>query len=163
MGFINSSLLVKVALGACIASFLFHLISFTTPYWFEQGGSNSGLFRSCPSGVCVDIPEASKSDKLKATIAMELLAFLVGVACLVLMICHLLVESLATKLIMIICMILAFVTAFLILLGVIVFAAANNQSVVTIDYGWSFALEIIAAIMYIATGAVFVVDIVTGS
>ncbi|XP_041353588.1 uncharacterized protein LOC121371627 [Gigantopelta aegis] len=163
MGCSEASKFVKIALGICIAAFLFHLVAFPTPYWIQINTSFSGLFMICGLGFCVTYTENLKTTKLKATTAMEMLGFFVGLACLVVTAGSLFIKSLTQKKIKIAGMVLAFVAAFLILLGVIIYGAENNERPVPIAYGWSFILEIIAGLLFIATGVMLVLDLVMGS
>ncbi|XP_041351159.1 uncharacterized protein LOC121370121 [Gigantopelta aegis] len=144
-GFSNASTFIKIALGFCIAAVLFDVIGFPTPYWISNVIFNSGLFKEC------------ETDELKATTAMVIIGFLVGLVCLVLTICHLFVEPLGTKIIKTVCMILAFVAALFTLVGVIIYGVKYDTNL-----GWSFALVIIGGLLYIATGVMFVIDTVKG-
>ncbi|XP_071081011.1 uncharacterized protein [Haliotis cracherodii] len=166
MGFSDASLLTKVALGLAIASFLFHIIGFPTNSWLtfstSVGTRHVGLFKVCVVDVCVDI-DSSDSDWWTATKALEVLGFLVGLACLVLLVVFIFLKT-DLSILHIVALVAAFVAGGFVLLGCIVFGAKRDDTDAFPAYsmGWSFVLTLIGSLLYLATGVILLVDKLKG-
>ncbi|XP_067681081.1 uncharacterized protein [Haliotis asinina] len=166
MGLSEASVLCKVSLGLVIASFLFHTVGFSSNNWLTQhtsaGTYSVGLFKACGLGICVDL-DSSQPDWWTATKAMEILGFLLGLACLVLLLVFIFVKT-DLSVLHIGTLVAAFVSGVFILLGCIVFGAKREDTDLfpTYSIGWSYALTIIGSLLYLATGIVLLVDRMKG-
>ncbi|KAK7091665.1 hypothetical protein V1264_009321 [Littorina saxatilis] len=132
---------------------LFQIVGVATPEWSVVDTISRGLWKSCKNDVCttyssdIDFP-----DWFEACRAFGILGVLVLVGCLVVGILILFMEF--DKL-PIIATILAFVGAFCILIEFAVYAGESGAE--SDQYGYSFALTIVAWILAIVAGICFIV------
>ncbi|KAK7091667.1 lens fiber membrane intrinsic protein-like [Littorina saxatilis] len=149
MGFKMPPIPTLVGIVCAGVGLLFQIVGVATPGWIVVGTSSQGLWKYCYNDACNtfsgDLP-----DWWEACRAFGILGVLVLVGCLVvgILICFMEFDKLP-----IIAAILAFVAAFCILVEFAVYAGERGSD----DFGYSFALTIVAWILAIVAGVCFIV------
>ncbi|XP_052236337.1 uncharacterized protein LOC127848086 isoform X1 [Dreissena polymorpha] len=156
----------KLAALAALASFVLHVVGFSTTHWYDNDFTHTGLWQTCRrllgTTVCseVDLSDIIKEfleddmSWLKATQAFEVLGFIAAVVALILIILYIFVPATSGKRIVFILSILAcFAAAGCILLGIIIYGSEVKHNL-----SWSFALCCIAGIIFAISGLLLVVD-----
>ncbi|XP_048730554.2 uncharacterized protein LOC125647783 isoform X1 [Ostrea edulis] len=140
---------------AYTAAVLFHLIGFSTAYWTNRSSyvysNHWGLWKSCRI-YCSSM--GTKSGWFGATQAFETIGLIAGFVGLILTILYIFVTQTAGNRVLFIIDLLAVgIAAGSTLLGVIIYGA--NASALS----WSFALAVIAGLVYGVAGALMVIHL----
>ncbi|KAK3092752.1 hypothetical protein FSP39_006878 [Pinctada imbricata] len=141
------SIYLKIALGLLIAAFVCQLIGFAAPYWNSYSYSSLGLWQACNQVQCY---EYHASAKISAVRAFEVIGFIILAVVLLLLLIYICKD--ANPILILISLILCFVAAGCILLGVIIWAAGGYGS----GLSWAFVLCIIAGILALIAGILLI-------
>ncbi|KAK3775433.1 hypothetical protein RRG08_015281 [Elysia crispata] len=145
-----------VLLGGVVALGLgnmFHIIGLATPEWIKVGKVTVGLFEGCLDDDCVTIED--KPDWLKACQAMAILGMLLGLMAVALA-TFMFVKSLknndSPKSLGLLTLLAAILSLIFILICVILYAVEIKDLHTGPDFGYSFALSIVGAILILLGG-----------
>ncbi|KAK7104042.1 epithelial membrane protein 1-like [Littorina saxatilis] len=170
MGFKSSSTFIKVSLFLCISAFVFTCIGIFSPSWLmnEALKIQVGVFYKCVDGDCSGGDSSESQTWQKAVAAMEILGILLAVPCLIFVVLFIFVPVTSGKTwVKVTTLSLAYGAGVLILIGVIVCVAKKDDFPelapgyrLSFDVSWSFAMTIIAGMLYLSTGVFFTLDMI---
>ncbi|XP_052085438.1 uncharacterized protein LOC127723042 isoform X5 [Mytilus californianus] len=142
-------------------SLIFHVIGFSTTYWYKIGEAHMGLWKSCGqvkgAEICFDIKDAPVRDaQLTAAGVLESFALIAFVAALVCAFLKMFVLK-DQGIMFVVIGLLNFIAGGLALIGTIVFATLSSRGFTfdSSNFHYSFGLCIVGGIGGIFSGIVF--------
>lgn len=150
---------VIVGLVCIGVALIFQIIGLATTGWLEIKAFDygQGLWELCSGSDCQTISTGDGLEWLDAVRAFGILGILAIGACLI---AGILVCFSENKILPMIAMIIAFVAAFCIMIEFAVYAGEGGNA--GYDYGYSFALTIVAFVLCLAAGACFLLPKILG-
>ncbi|ESP02669.1 hypothetical protein LOTGIDRAFT_171869 [Lottia gigantea] len=157
------SLKTVTALYLLVASAIFNVIGFSSPYWLTGnidvfGRVWYGLWLTCYDILedCINTDQANQFGWEKGVAAMEILGFMALVAsCCFLLLAFLFCHS-RQSLFTILSGSFAIAAGVFMFIGVIIFGAEFDNTILTLS--WAFVLVLISALTSIASGILLIVE-----
>lgn len=164
MGFKMPHIGVIVGLVCIGVALIFQIIGLATTGWSEIKAADYGvgLWKTCTGSKCDTYSTDNIPDWLNAVRAFGILGILAIGACLV---AGILICFSENKILPMLAMIIAFVAAFCIMIEFAVYAGERNKTAnvgFATDYGYSFALTIVAFVLCLAAGVCFLLPNILG-
>ncbi|PVD26251.1 hypothetical protein C0Q70_13921 [Pomacea canaliculata] len=169
MTFRSSTSLVKIAFFISVFAFVITAVGVFTPNWMviSKIDYRMGLVYVCTSTGCSSGGSGSTSaipDWYMAMLVMELFGILFAAASLIFITLYIFCAATSgKKWTRMVTLCLTYGAAFLLLIGVIICAAKKNEVAIPLfphpDLGWSFALTVVAGLLYLGIGVMLLMDV----